>query len=90
MHGSWWIKLMDRLADLNERGVFERRLRRHYHGPLPQGAGLVIDVGADRGQTIRFFRRKHPNCMSRILDPVLERLRSEVHRDVVFRHDAPL
>jgi FkbM family methyltransferase len=69
MFASWRIALIDRLVGLNERWVFERRLARHYRRVLRASPQLVIDVGGNRGQTIRFFRRLDRRCVVHTFEP---------------------
>lgn len=69
MFATWRIALIDRLVGLNERWVFERRLARHYRRVLRSGIRLVLDVGGNRGQTIRFFRRLDRQCVVHTFEP---------------------
>lgn len=48
-----------RAIEANERLVFERRLAAFLRGREPT---LVVDVGANLGQSIRLYRRLNPSC----------------------------
>lgn len=51
------------LIDINEKYIFEKRLRKFYKSEFKNGPKQVIDVGANKGQTIDFFLDLNPNCI---------------------------
>jgi FkbM family methyltransferase len=50
------------LVDLNEMIFFERRLRAFYRNEAKGTLNTVIDVGANKGQSIDFFLALNANC----------------------------
>jgi FkbM family methyltransferase len=54
------IKVLKKLIDINESLFFERRLRSFYKR-IPT-INTVIDVGANKGQSIDFFLKINPEC----------------------------
>ena len=61
------IGLIKRLIDLNEKIFFERRLRKFFRR---QGRiATVIDVGANKGQSIDFFLKLNPQCVIYAIEP---------------------
>lgn len=74
------VKIIKGLIGLNERFVFEKRLRRSLRGLLGKPAKLVLDVGANKGQTIEFFLRMDPSCVIHAFEPnkkLIEGLRAK-------------
>lgn len=49
------IQLIQRLIDINEKIVFYPKLKKFYHKTLSNNP-VIIDVGANKGQTIDFFK----------------------------------
>jgi len=61
---TWLIK---KLIDVNEKLIFERAIHKFYK---KQGAlNTVIDVGANKGQSIDFFRKLAPQCRVYAFEP---------------------
>jgi FkbM family methyltransferase len=61
------IKLIKSVIDLNEKIFFERKIRKFY-----RSAGTintVIDVGANKGQSIDFFLAMNPSCTVYAVEP---------------------
>lgn len=54
------LSIIRALIDLNEKFIFERRLKKFYH--RKDIICSVIDVGANKGQTIDFFLKLNPKC----------------------------
>jgi FkbM family methyltransferase len=54
------LKLIKFLIDMNEKLFFERNLKSFYRKST--NINRVIDVGANKGQTIDFFLSINPNC----------------------------
>lgn len=65
--GKLRIRVVKKLIDINEKLIFERRLKKHYKksGKI----ATVIDVGANRGQTIDFFLSINPECRIYAIEP---------------------
>ncbi|HEX5001812.1 MAG TPA: FkbM family methyltransferase [Bacteroidia bacterium] len=62
------VSLIKKLVDLNERMFFERKLLRFYRQEL-SACNVVIDVGANKGQSIDFFLKLNPKCHIYALEP---------------------
>jgi FkbM family methyltransferase len=70
MSGVFWrIKLIKFLIDLNEKFIFERRLRSFYRSEIKGKIQTVIDIGANKGQSIDFFLKLNPDCSIYALEP---------------------
>jgi FkbM family methyltransferase len=54
------LSIIRALIDLNERFIFERKLKNFYQ--RKDFICSVIDVGANKGQTIDFFLKLNPRC----------------------------
>lgn len=54
------IRAIKFIIDINEKLFFERRLGKFYKSHLP--LDTVIDVGANKGQSIAFFLSINPAC----------------------------
>ncbi len=63
------IRLIKALVDINEKLFFERKLYAFYKTEFQNNVGLVIDVGANKGQSIDFFLRINRNCEIHALEP---------------------
>lgn len=66
---SFRIKLIKLIIDFNERVIFERRLLNFYKGELKGELKTIIDVGANKGQSIDFFLKLNPSCVIYALEP---------------------
>jgi len=62
------VHIVKGLIALNERYVFERRLRSWYNEHLGRPT-TILDVGANNGQTIEFFLRIDPECRVYAFEP---------------------
>jgi FkbM family methyltransferase len=49
------IQIIQRLIDINEKIIFYPKLKKFYHKTLSNNP-VIIDVGANKGQTIDFFK----------------------------------
>ena len=56
------VKLVKSLIDINEKLIFERRLRKFYKQKFEGNLDVIIDVGSNKGQTIDFFLKLNPQC----------------------------
>lgn len=65
--GKLRVHVVKKLIDINEKLIFEKRLRKLYKksGTIE----TVIDVGANRGQTIDFFLGLNPQCRIFAIEP---------------------
>jgi FkbM family methyltransferase len=63
------IRFIKFLIDINEMVFFERRLHRFYKKKLINSIRTVIDVGANKGQSINFFLKLNPDCVIYALEP---------------------
>lgn len=65
--GKLRIRVVKKLIDINEKFIFEKRLKKLYKqsGTI----NTVIDVGANRGQTIDFFLSINPACRIYAIEP---------------------
>lgn len=63
------LKVIKALIDLNERIFFERRLARSYKSLNGQSFKNVLDVGANKGQTISFFLKMNRQCKISSFEP---------------------
>jgi FkbM family methyltransferase len=62
-----WI--VGEFIKLNEKWIFNRRLLKFYKGVLDKKIDLVIDVGANSGQSIELFLELIPNCKIFAFEP---------------------
>jgi FkbM family methyltransferase len=63
------IQLIKQLIDLNELIFFERKLRAKYRSIFKSKLQCVIDVGANKGQSIDFFLSINPSCKIFAIEP---------------------
>lgn len=63
------IKLIKYIIDLNESLVFERRLRSYYRSVFGDNLTTVVDVGANKGQSIDFFKIINKDCSVYAFEP---------------------
>jgi FkbM family methyltransferase len=61
-------KLIQRMIGVNEQLVFYPKLKGFYRGKVTD-ASTVIDVGANKGQSIHFFRSIAPRCTMYAFEP---------------------
>jgi FkbM family methyltransferase len=63
------IKFIKYIIDLNESLVFERRLRTYYRSVFGNNLKTVVDVGANKGQSIDFFKIISKDCSVYAFEP---------------------
>ena len=63
------VALIKRIIDINENIFFERRLRKVYKTIFNKQLRSVIDVGANKGQSISFFLNIDPLCKIYAFEP---------------------
>lgn len=63
------LRLIKKLIDINESVYFERRLYKFFKKEANLVPTTVIDVGANKGQTIDFFLKLNPSCRIYALEP---------------------
>jgi FkbM family methyltransferase len=63
------IQLISYLVQLNELIVFYPKLKSFYKGIIGSGAPTIIDVGANKGQSIDFFLSVNQNCKIYAFEP---------------------
>jgi FkbM family methyltransferase len=76
------------LIDLNERIFFERRLRRIYKRLSEKPFETIIDVGANKGQTIDFFKKQNKACQVFAFEPnpsLFEKLKAKYFYDMTIQ-----
>src|SRR4051812_47854464 len=56
------VETIKTLIVFNERMVFEKRLRKYFTAKTKGRLNVVIDVGANDGQTIDFYLKVNPQC----------------------------
>jgi FkbM family methyltransferase len=61
--------VIKKLIDLNEKIFFERDLLKFYRNEFKTPCATVIDVGANKGQSIEFFLKLNPECRILALEP---------------------
>jgi FkbM family methyltransferase len=74
------IKLIQLLLNANERMIFYPRLAKFYKSAISITNPVIIDVGANKGQTIRFFLRLFPQAIIYAFEPnqkLFQKLQSE-------------
>lgn len=69
MFTSLRLKLVKSLIDINEHLFFERRLRNFYKSVAGNIIKTVLDVGANKGQSINFFKTINPSCRIYSFEP---------------------
>ena len=62
MLGKLQVWIVGEFIKLNEKLIFSRRLMKFYKSKLDKKIDLVIDVGANSGQSIDLFLELNPNC----------------------------
>ncbi|SDB22074.1 methyltransferase, FkbM family [Flavobacteriaceae bacterium MAR_2010_188] len=68
---SYWTKIIQGLIHFNEKIVFYPRLANFYKKELNKPNLKIIDVGANRGQSIDFFLKIQPNATIFAFEPNL-------------------
>lgn len=61
------VKIIKFIIDINERIFFEKRLHNYYKKNI--NIKTVIDVGANKGQSIDFFLRLNADCKIYAIEP---------------------
>ena len=69
MLGKLQVWLVGEFIKLNEKYIFNRRLIEFYKSNLDNKIELVIDVGANSGQSIDLFLELNPNCKILAFEP---------------------
>tara|TARA_Y100001954_G_C15660886_1_gene527674 strand:+ start:92 stop:823 length:732 start_codon:yes stop_codon:yes gene_type:complete len=69
MLGKIRLKLVEIIIAINEKLIFERRLKRFFIQSENAKIETVIDVGANRGQTINFFFNLNKNVQIHSFEP---------------------
>ena len=69
MLGKLQVWIVGEFIKLNEKIIFNRRLRKFYKSKLDKKIDLVIDVGANSGQSIDLFLELNPNCKIKAFEP---------------------
>ena len=63
------IAIIKKLIDWNENLFFERKISRWYRSRFISPVKTVIDVGANKGQSIELFLKLNPECEIFALEP---------------------
>lgn len=63
------IRFIKALVDINEKFFFERKLLSFYKRTIGSTVHHVIDVGANKGQSIDFFLRLNKECNIYAIEP---------------------
>jgi FkbM family methyltransferase len=66
---SYRIKIIQSILHINELLIFYPRLSSYYKKEIKTKNPVIIDVGANRGQTISFFLRYFPNAKIYAFEP---------------------
>ncbi|MGK4566557.1 FkbM family methyltransferase [Flavobacterium sp. 3HN19-14] len=66
---SFRIKLIQTLIGINEAIFFYPKLRKFYQDNLKKTSVSILDVGANKGQTIEFFLKIYPNAKINAFEP---------------------
>ena len=69
MFQSLRVNLVKSLIDINEHFIFERRLRKTYQSLMGKNIHTVVDVGANKGQSIDFFKKINKACTLYAFEP---------------------
>ncbi len=63
------VKIIKAFVDLIEKNFFERAILKFYKEEFKTPCNTVIDVGANKGQSIDFFLKLNPDCEISALEP---------------------
>ena len=63
------LKIIEKLIHLNENIVFYPRLRKYYQQNLKASRPVILDVGANKGQSIDFFLKLYKDCLIYAFEP---------------------
>jgi FkbM family methyltransferase len=64
------IKLIQLLIEINEKIFFYPKLKSFYKNiPINSKSPVILDVGANKGQSIDFFRSVYPTCVIYAFEP---------------------
>ena len=63
------VRLIQKVLDLNEKIIFNARLKKYYQEQEIKGDVNIVDVGANKGQSIEFFLRLYPNAKIYSFEP---------------------
>ena len=64
------IKLIQLLIEINEKLFFYPKLKSFYkNAPINSKSPVILDVGANKGQSIDFFRSVYPTCVIYAFEP---------------------
>ena len=69
MLGKLQVWIVGEFIKLNEKFIFNKRLLKFYKRVLDKKINLVIDVGANSGQSIDLFLELNPNCKIIAFEP---------------------
>ncbi len=69
MFKKFRIFLVRQLIELNEHLIFNKRLVKFYKKTFGNNLSVVIDVGANLGQTIDIVLKINPNCKIYAFEP---------------------
>jgi FkbM family methyltransferase len=62
-------KIIQKIVHINEAIFFYPKLKRFYKKNLPAGQITIIDVGANKGQSVDFFLELYPNAKINSFEP---------------------
>lgn len=82
------VSLIKALIDMNEFFFFEKRLTEYYKKIGQKKINVIIDVGANKGQTIQFFRKLNNNCEIFSFEPndiLYKKLKTKYKKDPKIR-----
>jgi FkbM family methyltransferase len=82
------IKLIKWLIDINEYCFFERRLKKTYKSLIGNNFKIIVDVGANKGQTIDFFKKIKKECKIYAFEPnknLADQLIIKYHNDETIK-----
>jgi FkbM family methyltransferase len=64
------IKIIQLLIEINEKIFFYPKLKSFYkNAPINLNSPVILDVGANKGQSIDFFKSIYPNCIIYAFEP---------------------
>ena len=64
------IKIIQLLIEINEKIFFYPKLKSFYkNAPININSPIILDVGANKGQSIDFFKSIYPNCIIYAFEP---------------------